>query len=162
MIPQLAWRRWFRLRANCVLPAGPGSLYLQTGAPVFPAEEPSRYDSKVEERFARDFCRATADWDLVREPRPVEAAGALVFPDFLLRHRHEPARRWLLEIVGFWTADYLARKLAHYRAARLRNLVLCIDADRQCSEADLPRDARVVRYRRRVRPEDVLAVVKEG
>ena len=70
-----------------------------------------------------------------------------------------PRRRWYLEIAGFWTADHLARKLERYRRARVTNLVLAIDADRGCSEEDFPADARVLRYRRRVKPADVLAVI---
>jgi uncharacterized protein len=73
--------------------------------------------------------------------------------------RANPARRWLLEIVGFWTPEYVARKLARYRSARLPNLILCIDEDRNCSNADLPPSARVVRYRRRVDPTAVLRMV---
>jgi predicted nuclease of restriction endonuclease-like RecB superfamily len=42
---------------------------------------------------------------------------------FALQHRSNPRQRWLLEIVGFWTPDYLARELARYRTACLSNLV---------------------------------------
>ena len=44
----------------------------------------------------------------------------------------------------------MERKLALYRAARLPNLILCIDEDRACGEGDLPPGARVLRFRRRV------------
>jgi len=84
------------------------------------------YDSKLEERFARDFRRVAPDWDLIREPEAVQAGDTLIFPDFALRHRGD-GRRWLVEIVGFWTRDYLERKLALLRVAGLRDLVLCID-----------------------------------
>ena len=67
---------------------------------------------------------------------------------------------WLLEIVGFWTPGYVARKLALYRSARLSNLILCIDEDRNCAEADLPSGALVVRFRRRVDAAAVLRMVE--
>ena len=82
---------------------------------------------------------------------------ALIFPDFALHHRRDNGRRWLLEIVGFWTADYLARKLLQYRSARLSNLILCIDEDRNCTAGDLPAGALVVRFRRCV---DAAAVLR--
>jgi predicted nuclease of restriction endonuclease-like RecB superfamily len=123
---------------------------LRSGDPIFPSPEPRAYDSRLEERFARDFRRTAPDWDLVREPEPVVAGNALVFPDFALQHRLDPSRRWLLEIVGFWTPEYLARKLASYRAAGLSNLILCIDDERNCAEQDLPAGALVLRFRRRV------------
>lgn len=58
-------------------------------------------------------------WELVLEPAAVEAEGSLIFPDFALVHRHDPERRWLLEIAGFWTPGYLETKLARLRAAGL-------------------------------------------
>jgi predicted nuclease of restriction endonuclease-like RecB superfamily len=87
---------------------------------------------------------------VLREPEPVAAGTRLVFPDFALRHRHDPSRHWLVEILGFWTPEYVERKLALYRAARLPNLILCIDEARGCGEGDLPPGARVLRFRRRV------------
>ncbi|PYO08380.1 MAG: hypothetical protein DMD75_18635 [Candidatus Rokuibacteriota bacterium] len=97
---------------------------------------------------------------MIREPEPIAAAGTLIFPDFALRHRFDPTRRWLLEIVGFWTPDYVARKLALYRSAGLSNLILCIDEQRNCAEADLPPGARVLRYRRRVDAAAVLRAIE--
>jgi hypothetical protein len=142
-----------------VLKGKPQALELASGDPIFPASEPRRFDSKLEERFAREFARAAPDWNVVREPEPIASRGTLVFPDFALQHRLDPARRWILEIVGFWTTDYIARKLAQYRATGLANLVLCIDAERECSRADLPPGARVVRFRRRIDPADILTII---
>ncbi len=160
LVPQLGWCRRYRLRAHCVLGVGEGVLRLQSGDPILPAVEPKRYDSKLEARFAIEFVRAAPRWDLVREPRPFAAGGALVYPDFVLIHKDDPCRRWYLEIAGFWTADYLQKKLSRYRRARLENLILCIDVERGCSEEELPEDARVVRYRRKVCVDDVLAIVE--
>ena len=97
---------------------------------------------------------------MLREPEPITAGGTLIFPDFALQHRSDPGRRWLLEIVGFWTPDYVARKLALYRSARLSNLILCIDEGRNCAEADLPAGALVVRFRRRMDAAGVLRMVE--
>jgi len=133
---------------------------LATGVPIFPSREPRRFDSALEERFARDFARAAPEWELVREPEAFRAGGMLVFPDFLVRHRKDPARRFLLEIVGFWTPEYLEKKLTALRAAAMRNLILCIDEERNCSAADLPLVANVVRFRRRVDPAPILAILR--
>jgi hypothetical protein len=116
-------------------------------------------DSHLEERFAREFRRVAPDWDIVREPEPIPAGETLIFPDFALHHRSDPGQRWLLEIVGFWTPDYVARKVALYQKAPVANLILCIDEDRSCSSADLPMGTRVVRFRKRVDPADVLRAV---
>jgi predicted nuclease of restriction endonuclease-like RecB superfamily len=149
----------FKLRAECVLRDQEAILDVQSGDPIFPSEEPKVYDSKLEERFARDLKRAAPDWDLIREPEPVPAGRTLIFPDFLLRHRLCPRRSFFVEILGFWSADYLARKLALLRAAGLNNLILCIDEARG-DDLPLP-NARVVRFRRRIDPRLVLAAAGE-
>jgi uncharacterized protein len=159
LVPLLVWCPRFLLEASCVVRGEAARLALATGAPIFPGREPRRFDSAVEQHFARSFARAAPDWELVREPEAFRAGGTLVFPDFLLRHRKDSARRYLLEIVGFWTREYLDKKLAALRATSMRNLILCIDEDRNCSDAELPLVANVIRYRRRLDPAAVLAVI---
>jgi len=159
ILPLLAWCRRFRLRSQVVLRGRQRVFRLASGDPIFPSAEPRRHDSRLEERFAREFRQLAPGWDVIREPEPVEAGGSLIFPDFALQHREDRTRRWLLEIVGFWTPDYLARKLAQYRAASISNLILCIDADRCCQDGDLPPQARVVRYRRHVDATEVHRII---
>jgi len=159
VVPQLWWCDRFSLAADCVIREQALALELSSRDPVLPSEEPKRFDSKIEARFAREFARLAPDWDVVREPEPVDAGGSLIFPDFMLVHRPSPERRWLLEIVGFWTVGYLESKLRRLRAAGLGNLILCVDEDRNCGEDDLPSGARVLRFRRWVDAEAVLALV---
>lgn len=163
LLPQLAWCRRFRLEADCQLRGRSSTLVLATGDPIFPAPPPRRYDSKLEERFARDFRRLAPDWEILREPEPVRAGNALVFPDFALWHPRDPGRRFLVEIAGFWTTDYLRDKLARYRAAGLPNLVLCIDDQHgdvaAAAPEALPPAVRLVRFRRRVDAAAVLAAI---
>lgn len=115
LLPVLAWTRRFRVEAECELRGRPATVTLASGDPIFPSAEPRRFDSQVEERFARDFGRAAPGWTVVREPEPIEAGSHLVFPNFAIHPRHDPGDRWLLEIVGFWTAEYLAAKLERQR-----------------------------------------------
>jgi uncharacterized protein len=155
LVPHLAWCQRFRLRAACLLEERLVDLYLGTGDPILPADAPRHYDSQLEERFAREFRKLAPDWDVFREPEPIVAGNHVVFPDFALQHRYNASRRWLLEIVGFWTPDCVRRKLALYREARVTNLILCIDEARACDEERLPAGAIIVKFRRRV---DALAV----
>jgi predicted nuclease of restriction endonuclease-like RecB superfamily len=159
LIPLLAWCSRFRLQAHCVIDRRRLILQLATGDPIFPASAPRPFDSRLEERFAREFRRLAPEWDVLREPEPMAVDRALIFPDFAIQHRLDPDRRWLLEIVGFWTPDYVARKLATYRKARVPRLILCIDEARNCAEADLPPDALIIRFRRRVDPGQVLRAI---
>lgn len=160
LVPLLAWCPRFRLRAECIFRERRLTFQLGPNDPIFPAGAPRRYDSLLEERFAREFGRLAPAWDVLREPEPVASGPTLIFPDFALQHRSNPARRWLLEIVGFWTSDYVVRKLALYRRARVSNLILCIDEERNCGEADFPAGALVIRFRRQVDAAAVLRIVE--
>jgi predicted nuclease of restriction endonuclease-like RecB superfamily len=159
LVPHLAWCSRFRLRAACLLEERLVDLSLGTGDPILPADPPRHYDSQLEERFAREFRKLAPNWDVFREPEPVVAGNGLVFPDFALQHRYDASRRWLVEIVGFWTPDYVRRKLALYREAQVSNLILCIDEARACDEERLPAGAVIVRFRRRVDPLAVHRIV---
>ncbi|MFZ5479345.1 MAG: DUF790 family protein [Myxococcota bacterium] len=134
---------------------------MRSGDPLpAPAEDP-RWDSRLEERFARDFLHAAPDWDLVREPAPLVAGTHVVFPDFEVVHRRDPGRRCLLEIVGFWTPEYLSTKLDRLRRAGAEHLVLCIDEDRACEAGSLPPGAVLVPFRRRIDVERVKSIVEQ-
>jgi len=160
LVPLLAWSKRFRLAATCILGERTVNLRLASGDPIFPSTEPRRFDSKVEERFFRDFTKLAPDWDVIREPEAIQAGVYLLFPDFALQHRLDPGRRWLVEIIGFWTERYLERKLATYRAAEIENLILCVADDLACNESDMPEGARILRYRRVVDAAAVLALVE--
>ena len=160
IVPHLAWCERFVVDARCDFGRGPAVLRLQPPILLPPAAEPSRYDSALEARFAREMSRLAPRWRVAREPEPIDADGRLAFPDFLLEHRDDSARRWWLEIVGFWTSDYLRHKLATYRAARLPRVILCIDAKRTVDERDLPSDARIIRFTKSIPAEQVLAIIE--
>lgn len=158
LLPRVAQCPRFELTALCASSGADDlrTLKIRSGDPVIPADALVKYDSKVEERFARDFLRLTDDWDLIREPEAVPVAGHFLFPDFLIRHRRVAGEQAWLEIVGFWTPEYLNEKLDRLRRARLESVILCVDEQRNCSEGELPPGARIIRYRRRVPAELVL------
>lgn len=160
LVPHLAWCERFVLEARCDLGRGPVRLRLQPPILLPPGPPPRRHDSAIEARFAREMSRHAPQWRVLREPSPVDAEGNLAFPDFLLEHREAADRRWWLEIVGFWTSDYLRSKLATYRAARLPRVILCIDGRRGVDASELPIDAHVIRYARSIPVDAVLAIIE--
>jgi predicted nuclease of restriction endonuclease-like RecB superfamily len=161
LVPWAARCTKFVLRAECVLERGgvTGSLVLRSGDPMtWPA--PSLPEvGRAARRLARDLAGASTDWQLDPDPGPVRAGDAWWWPDAELRHRTEPDRRCLLEIVGFWTRRALARKLALARAAELP-LLLCVDLTRNCGRADVPEDARVLPFIGRIDPRAVQAALE--
>lgn len=124
--------------------------------------DPAPYDSSVEERFAAAFEShfATRDaghaggadaarrpapdhlgWRLVREPDPLIAAGRAMIPDFAFERF---GRRVYLEIVGFWTRDYLRKKSEKVAAllegsggAPPADLLVAVDSGLACSQGVL-------------------------
>ena len=65
------------------------------------------YDSADEESFAKQFKAVSSGWLLKREPEPVLAGNQVIIPDFSLE---KSGLKIYLEIVGFWTEEYLQRK----------------------------------------------------
>ncbi len=160
IVPPLVACARFSLNATCVVRSHAVDFVLTSGDPVSSPEHARLFDSKLEERFVRQFRKVTPDWDVIREPEPVRAGDGLIFPDLLLRHRHDPSRKFLVEIVGSWTRESLEKKLAALRRANLDNLIICVDADRGCSEGDLPLGARIVRFKKTIDPQAVLTLIE--
>ncbi len=160
LVPLLARAPRFSLSARCLIHGEMVRFVVESGDPLFPSENVKPFDSRIEERFARDMARLAPDWQVLREPEAVPARGTLLFPDFLLCHRLDPTRRFLVEIVGFWTPEYLSRKLETLRAARIENLILVIDEARRCSEADFPPASFVVRFRKKVDASKLLPILE--
>jgi predicted nuclease of restriction endonuclease-like RecB superfamily len=161
LIPVLRNCDRFLIEADAVLRGRELSVRMQSGDPIFPyAEHGQRYDSKLEERFSLVFRKLAPDFDLVREPEALRAGAHLIFPDFAIFRRTNPARRVLLEIVGFWTPEYLRKKLERLAAADVPNLLLCIDESLNCAEEALPGTYRVLRYTRSIDAGAVLSAVE--
>lgn len=159
LLPGLAWCDRFRLVARCRLDDRVIPVEIRSGDPLAPANEPRRLESELEERFLRDFARLAPDWKVLREPEPLDTPAGLIVFDFALEHRRD-GRRFILEIVGFWTRDYLERKLAAVRAAGLDNLIVCVDAARNCDGLELPEACQVIQYRRRIDPVAIVALLE--
>ena len=67
------------------------------------------FDSIVEKKFMDKFLKFSIGWNLIREPDPLILSNGKAFiPDFVFE-KYEI--KVYLEIVGFWTSEYLKRKL---------------------------------------------------
>lgn len=161
VVPRLAWCDSFELRAKVAIGAADAAWLRATSRdPILPAQEPKRFDSKVESRFARDFARIALDYRIIREPRAFALGPRLVFPDFELLHRHDPSRRAFVEIVGYWTPEYLSKKLDTLRRLAGMRWVVCVDESLGCSDADFASGVDVVWFKRRVDAGAVLAALE--
>ncbi len=102
------------------------------------AEEPS-YDSFLERRFAS--IAQAGGWRVIREPEPLIAGRSVLIPDFLLQKG--PVKVYV-EVMGFWTPEYVERKLR--KLSELREPILIVARrDLLCSRAvDLPESKEVL------------------
>src|SRR5690606_5747195 len=98
------------------------------------------------------------DWSLHREEALVPLGDSVILPDFTLRHRD--GREALVELVGFWTPEYLEEKLRKIRAAGLPNLVLVVFRGLAAGDGEAAVEAsgasEVVWFSRKARAREVL------
>ncbi|MBI3535489.1 MAG: DUF790 family protein [Deltaproteobacteria bacterium] len=163
LIPLLPWCELFKLSAICRIRGRDGLLQIKTGVSIPPASEPKQFDSTTEAQFAINFNPYMADWELIREPEPIclKGTNTLVFPDFMIRHRRNQKLKFFVEIIGFWTPEYLSRKTEQVKKMEISNMILCVDEVLICedSKASLELSNTVIFYKRKVKVADVMSKI---
>jgi predicted nuclease of restriction endonuclease-like RecB superfamily len=94
----------------------------------------SHFDSDLERTLAEKWNRANTEWKLIREDDVFDLGAEVMIPDFAIEH--PSGRRAILEIVGFWTPEYLDEKLAKIRQAKADNLLLAVSERLDCASED--------------------------
>jgi predicted nuclease of restriction endonuclease-like RecB superfamily len=117
------------------------------------------YDSGVEREFAARFQSLDLDWSLVREPDVLAAGDRLMVPDFAFDYEYGSERVYF-EIMGFWTPEYVEKKLSQLDATG-ETLLVAVDADLGVGEEIEARDHRVVEYSGSVRVKDVVDALRD-
>jgi len=112
------------------------------------------FDSGVEADFAARFSSLDLDWDLVREPDPVAAGEHVVVPDFAFDYAHGDFRVYF-EIMGFWTPEYVEKKLSRLADVEGVEMVVAVDESLGVGEEIEARDHRAIPYSGTVRVKDV-------
>ena len=141
---------------------------------VDPIAEPT-YDSGVEADFAARFAGLDLDWELSREPEPLAAGSRAMIPDFAFDYRPAggaagdpdgdagaPPFRVFFEVMGFWTPEYVAKKLDQFGSVDDGvELLVAVDDSLGVGEEIDALDHRVVTYAGRVRVKDVVDALRE-
>ncbi|MDR2707202.1 MAG: DUF790 family protein [Nitrososphaerota archaeon] len=81
----------------------------------------TKYDSSTEENFANQFKAVNPGWHIKREPEPILAGHQVIIPDFSLE---KAGLKIYLEIIGFWTEDYLQRKAEKLEKTNVQMLLI--------------------------------------
>ena len=141
---------------------------------VDPVVEPT-YDIGVEADFARRFEALDLDWELAREPEPLAAGARAMIPDFAFDYRpgggraanashppDAPALRVFFEVMGFWTPEYVEKKLDQFGSVDDDvELLVAVDESLGVGKEIEGLDHRVVVYSGRVRVKDVVDALRE-
>jgi len=93
-----------------------------------------RFDSDVERTLAQKWERSNTEWELVREDDVFDLGAEVMIPDFAIEH--PDGRRAILEIVGFWTPEYLEAKLAKIQQVEADNFVLAVSERLDCASEE--------------------------
>jgi uncharacterized protein len=131
-LPALLLGEQWSLTASVRLPPERRPLRYQldhTSALASHFRRSGEFDSRLEADFAAEFHAKFGDergaWQLTREDEVLLLGDTVMIPDFALTHKKD-GRRALVELVGFWHPNYLARKVAKVRAANRRDLILLV------------------------------------
>ncbi|MGC8665279.1 MAG: DUF790 family protein [Conexivisphaera sp.] len=93
------------------------------------------FDSSIEERLYRALLQAAPDLRVSREPAPLDAGPGVMVPDFAV---DVDGHRVFIEVVGFWTPEYLRRKVEKLRRVRGVDMILLVDGSIGFPRADVP------------------------
>ncbi|QLH05847.1 DUF790 family protein [Nitrosopumilus ureiphilus] len=132
------------------------------------------YDSSTEAAFAKRFHQHFDQhdkfgWKISREPDPLIADGKAMIPDFLFERF---GRKVYLEIVGFWTKEYLERKAAklqvifddnHKKNTNNKNidLLVAVNSELACSQIETISKDRVFTFKKDVSIKPILEHLKK-
>jgi len=152
-LPGLLLARDWKMTANIATSQGPKKFYLDSncGLTTHYSDLPM-FDSHIEESFFQKFSRKKRKWKIERESEVIDMGDSIFIPDFSFRH--SDGRTALLEIVGFWTPEYLQKKIEKVNRAKRKNLILAVNSQLNCSREDFY--GEVIFYRKGIRIGDVL------
>lgn len=116
---------------------------------LFPERtEPESYDSEVERGFARRISSLAGEWSVKREPTILRAKNRVMIPDFgFERKGHE----FYLEVIGFWTPEYLKEKIEKVRKVETeKSMLLAVNENLNCTKEDFEGADQVFFYNRKI------------
>ena len=111
------------------------------------------YDSTLEKIFS-SF--SLGSWKVKREPTILKAGKYAFVPDFSLQR---DGMKVYLEIVGFWTPEYLEKKVEKLKEVK-EPLILLIDRKLKCSEKDFPAQ-EVIFFDKKIPANEVMKVLRK-
>ena len=151
-LPALLACRGWRMEAVLRTPWGKRAVLRVTSESGYRSHlpPPEEFDSSIEESFAEKFGEERDGWRLFREAEIVHEGQTAFVPDFVFRHAD--GAEVLLEIVGFWTPEYLAHRRETMRRFRSRRILMAVPAKSLRQGATIPDDVIVYKTALKLKP----------
>jgi predicted nuclease of restriction endonuclease-like RecB superfamily len=158
-LPALLSCRDWRLEADIQFKSFRRKLRLElssTSGLQVPLPPPQEFDSSIEAAFARKWGPEPRNgWTLARAGKILHRQQTVFVPDFAFQHH--TGKEALLEIVGFWTPEYLQAKLEKLKLFADEHIILAA-AERVAQKWEgIPEG--VIRYKSALKLDDVLAAL---
>jgi hypothetical protein len=115
--------------------------------------EEAVYDSTLEQMFGS---LNLGSWKIKREPTILKAGKQAFIPDFALQR---DSIKVYLEIVGFWTPEYLEKKIEKLKQVK-EPVILLIDRKLKCSEKDFP-SQEIIFFDRKIPANEVMQILRK-
>jgi uncharacterized protein len=115
----------------------------------------SEFDSSVEADFAQKWGEEARDgWTLQREAEVLHSGQKTFIPDFVFRR--SDGKSVMLEIIGFWTPEYITARLATLAVFRETPILLAIHESTSHHFESAAATATIVTYKSALQVKSVL------
>ncbi len=153
--------RW-KMEAEIVTPDGNRRFFPldENAGLISHYRDSTMYDSLLERTFAERFVEIDSGWQIEREVAIINLKETVFIPDFAFRHTD--GRTALLEIVGFWRPDYLAKKIMKLKRSGREDMVVAVSAGLNVGEEDFKDvPGSVFFFKNRINPQEVLVRLEQ-
>lgn len=116
------------------------------------------YDSSIEEHFYKRFKTLGSRWIIRREPEPIVVDHSIFIPDFSFEYK---GIKVYLEIVGFWTPEYLRRKIDKIKRIKNIDMIIAVQRDLAASRDFSSLPYTVIVYKNKLSSVDVYRILKK-
>lgn len=161
LIPKLLACQGWRMKARVLTPRQGFEVALELSPEdglKSHLSSPEEFDSGVEEAFTRKWGEQPREgWQLIREGEVLHKGQKVFVPDFVFEH--EDGRRVIMEVVGFWTEEYLQEKVQTLREFREHNILLAVGEAGAKRISGLPEET--IFYKGALLIKDVLARLQQ-
>jgi len=116
--------------------------------PYMKASDKQEFDSEVERDLAARLNNLKSGWEIKREPTIIKSGNSVMIPDFSFERY---GKSFYLEVVGFWTPDYLEKKIRKVRDMEAdKPVVLAVNKNLKCTKEDFDSAEAVFFYDKRI------------